>query len=145
MEDMIKDGWPAPAIAAKLGRSVTAIRDMAHKAGLRILRGATVPFQNQIDAAVYEQLCGIAAKRNVTAPTLARLLVELAVKTPSFIDLLLDDAAEQRNEEALSLEQPEPRRPHALGADVAPPISIMPAICLAAEFTRRPEITIRMH
>jgi hypothetical protein len=57
--------------------------------------------------------------------------------------LLLDDAQEQRNEEALSLEQPEPRRPHALGAAVTPPTIVMAPVLFGQPM--RPMLTGQMH
>jgi hypothetical protein len=70
---------------------------MCKKIGLRVLRGKTRAFQCQVDLNAYAALAQIAKERRVTANTLARLVIELAARTPVFIDQLLDDMAEQRN------------------------------------------------
>jgi hypothetical protein len=114
LEDRIRDGWPAKAIGEKIGRSTFAVIRMAVKIGMRIQRARTKPVQVQFDANLYEQLRDLAFERNVSAPTLCRLILEISLRTPCFIDQLLDDGMEARNASPLSLSME--RRPHALGA-----------------------------
>jgi hypothetical protein len=119
LEDRIRDGWPASAIAARVGRSTFAVLRMAMKIGMKIQRDKTKPVQVQFDAILYEKLKDMAFERNVTPTTLCRLILEISLKTPLFISQLLDDGMEERNAAPLSLSME--RRPHALGAAVSPP------------------------
>jgi hypothetical protein len=48
LADLAGDGYPAPAIAARIGRSVNSIQAMLSKIGVRTMRKGTIAFQVQL-------------------------------------------------------------------------------------------------
>jgi hypothetical protein len=133
--DMVEDGYPRRAIASRLGRSIHAVQGMARKLGLRLLRAATVAFQCQIDAEVFADLARIARERYVTPTTLARIIIELAVRSPVWLARLFDDADDDRR--GIASTSAHEHQPACLSA-AAVPIS-RPLQCLT-----RPELDGRM-
>jgi hypothetical protein len=71
---------------------------MARKLGVRIRRASTHELQVQIDTAVALDLKRLAERRNVSAATLCRIMIEAAVRSPQWVERLLDDAFEERRE-----------------------------------------------
>jgi hypothetical protein len=127
LSDWIEDGFPRRAIAKRLGRSVHAIQAMVRKLGLRLRRAPTVAFQNQIDQEAFADLVRIAHEWGVTPPTMARIVVELAVRSPLWLSRLLDDDDEDRRQ--ISDARPDDHLPMPLSAAVAPlPAILGPAI-----------------
>jgi hypothetical protein len=110
LSDMVCDGYPRKAIAARLGRSVDAVTGTARKVNLRIARPKTVQLSCQIAETAHAQLNAIARERRVTVATLTRLLLEISARTPVFITDVLDDADRHiEGEEAM----PAPKRARA--------------------------------
>jgi hypothetical protein len=118
LSDWIEDGFPRRAIAKRLGRSVHAIQAMARKLGLRLRRPPTVAFQNQIDQDAFAYLVRIAGEWGVTPPTAARIITELAVRSPIWLSRLIDDADEDRRQISDSRVDDRPAMP--LSAAVVP-------------------------
>jgi hypothetical protein len=55
-----------------------------------------VAFQVQIDQGVFADLVDIAREKFVTPATCAQLIIELAVRSPTLLKALFDDAYEDR-------------------------------------------------
>ena len=66
LEDLLRDGWPTRAVAARVGRSTFAVIRMALKIGIPIRRAPTTPMQIQFDSELHKKLRELAAQRNVT-------------------------------------------------------------------------------
>jgi hypothetical protein len=97
LSDLLADGWTLQSIAARLERSRWAVQAQAQKLSIRVRRSQTVACQLQLDREVYRRLCEIAAQRHVTAPTLVRIVIELAVRDGVWLNKLLDDDMADRN------------------------------------------------
>jgi hypothetical protein len=121
LSDLIGDGWPRRAVAARLGRSVHAVAAMAAKIGLRIRRATTVAFQVQIDAEVFDDLARLARERYVTPTTLCRLIVELSLKSPIWLTRLFDDVYDDRRGIAATVHD-RPSAPLSAAVSVSPPL-----------------------
>jgi hypothetical protein len=113
LHDMVLDGYPAKAIAARLSRSVGAVIGMARKSGLKIQRGKTKAFQVQVDLAAYAKLSEIAKTRQVSPNT-------LAAKNTVFVDQLFDDADRHIEADDKPAVKPEP----AIEPAPPPPASV---------------------
>jgi hypothetical protein len=98
LSDMLGDGYPRRSVAQRLGRSIHAVQGMARKIGIPIQRRYTVAFQCQIAADVNHRLAEIAGQRGVTRTTMARIIIELAIASPVWLNRLLDDAEIERRE-----------------------------------------------
>jgi hypothetical protein len=94
---MVADGYTTKAIAHALGRTTTAVTGMCKKAGLRVLRGATIAVQVQLAPTAYAELKDAAKVRHLTANTLARIVLELSTRSPEWLAKLLDDDMAERN------------------------------------------------
>jgi hypothetical protein len=93
---MLRDGFPRRAIAQRLGRSVTAIQGIARKLPFRMLRPTTKGIQVQITVQHVAALEELAKQKNVTVPTLMRLIIELSMASPEWANKLFDDDFEER-------------------------------------------------
>jgi hypothetical protein len=69
---------------------------MARKIGVSIRRRYTVAFQCQLAHDVEHRLAEIARQKGVTRTTMARIVIELAITSPEWLDKLLDDFFEDR-------------------------------------------------
>jgi hypothetical protein len=96
LTEMLGDGYPRRAVALRLDRSVHAIQGMARKVGIRIQRKDTVAFQCQLAHHIEHRLAEIARQRGVTRTTMARIIIELAITSPEWLEKLLDDFFEDR-------------------------------------------------
>jgi transposase len=98
LSDSLADGWPRASIAQRLGRSINSVQGMARKVGLTMLRPPTVGRQIQITVTHDRWLCEVARERGVTPNTLLRIIAELSLKSPDWLDRLLDDQFEERRD-----------------------------------------------
>jgi len=86
LDDLLRDHYPLRTIARRLGRTVPSVAAVVRKLGVRVRRPLTVPFQNQIDARAYAKLVEIAEQRCCTPATMARIITELVIANPAFLD-----------------------------------------------------------
>jgi hypothetical protein len=91
LTDLLADGWTLQSIAARLERSKWSVQAQARKIGIRVRRSLTVAVQLQLDPEAHYWLTQAAGLRNVTPNTLARIVIELAVRDRVWLDKLLDD------------------------------------------------------
>jgi hypothetical protein len=99
LSDMVADGYPVKAIAHALGRSTAAITGMCKKAGLRILRGATVERVICLKRDADDILGQFARLRKMTVNTYERMTLEMAARSPEWLTKLWDTDMVERNEE----------------------------------------------
>jgi hypothetical protein len=69
---------------------------MARKIGICIRRRYTVAFQCQLSHDIEHRLAEVARQRGVTRTTMARIVLELAIMSPGWLNKLLDDTFEDR-------------------------------------------------
>jgi hypothetical protein len=118
LADLVGDGYPVPAIAHALGRTVNGVTGMVRKAGLKVLRGKTHEMQIQLLPDAYARLKEFARARRLTVNTFCRITLETCSREQDWVDRLLDDLSPERNEDVLldAAEEPE-----ILMSKLAPP------------------------
>jgi hypothetical protein len=148
LADMVRDGYTRKAIASALGRSVDAITPMAKKLGLTMRRGQTRELVVALKPEAIAQLQERARPRRLTVNSFCRVLLEVAARSPDWLDRLLDDDMGERND-ALPL-QPDPR-PSAPPPSACPlPVAEKPATAdtvptfVVALSAVQPQLTGRM-
>jgi hypothetical protein len=118
LTDLLQDGFPRRAIAERLGRPVHGIQRMAVKLGIRIQRGKTVAAQVQFDEQCFSDLCRLAREKHCTPTTMMRIVLEAAIRSPTWLRLLLDDAYDDRRQ--LGEKGVDDRQPATLSAAAVP-------------------------
>jgi hypothetical protein len=96
LNDLLRDGWPRRVVALRLGRSVTAIQAMVRKLPMKLMRPATKQVAIQITVSHHAALTQLAKEKNVTLPTLLRLICELSIASPQWAEKLFDDDFAER-------------------------------------------------
>jgi hypothetical protein len=145
LDDMVRDGFPIPAIAFRLQRSRASVQGMVKKTTATLLRGKTETATVQLLPTAYEKLKEFARLRRMTMNTFCRVVLEICSREPDWVDRLLDDMSPERNdvEEPLALEEPNNAKHNKPRVEVVPIENAPPM--LTASALSQPQLVAVMH